>query len=160
MNRLYVLLIVCVAAAFGLAACGSDNNDNSSATTTGATGTTGTSGASGSTGASGASGSTGASGGGGGKTITVDADPSGQLKFKQSSLSAPAGKDTFEFVNDSPVPHDLTIEASGNKELGKTPTITKDKKKLTVTLKPGKYTYFCSVDGHEQAGMKGTLTVK
>jgi uncharacterized cupredoxin-like copper-binding protein len=32
--------------------------------------------------------------------------------------------------------------------------------KITVTLKPGKYTFYCPVDGHEAAGMKGTLTVK
>jgi len=31
--------------------------------------------------------------------------------------------------------------------------------KVTVNLKAGTYTFFCPVPGHEQAGMKGTLTV-
>jgi uncharacterized cupredoxin-like copper-binding protein len=31
---------------------------------------------------------------------------------------------------------------------------------VTAALKPGTYTFYCSVDGHEAAGMKGTLTVK
>jgi uncharacterized cupredoxin-like copper-binding protein len=31
---------------------------------------------------------------------------------------------------------------------------------VTVDLKAGKYEFYCPVDGHEQAGMKGTLTVK
>ena len=31
---------------------------------------------------------------------------------------------------------------------------------VTENLKPGTYTFYCSVDGHEAAGMKGTLTVK
>jgi uncharacterized cupredoxin-like copper-binding protein len=29
-----------------------------------------------------------------------------------------------------------------------------------VTVKPGKYTFYCSVPGHRQAGMQGILTVK
>jgi len=33
-------------------------------------------------------------------------------------------------------------------------------KAVTLTLKPGTYTFYCSVDGHEAAGMKGTLTIK
>jgi len=31
---------------------------------------------------------------------------------------------------------------------------------LTAKLKPGTYTFFCPVPGHEAAGMKGTLTVR
>jgi len=30
----------------------------------------------------------------------------------------------------------------------------------SITFKPGKYTYFCTVPGHRQAGMEGTLTIK
>jgi uncharacterized cupredoxin-like copper-binding protein len=31
---------------------------------------------------------------------------------------------------------------------------------VSTTLKPGTYTFYCSVDDHRQAGMVGTLTVK
>jgi plastocyanin len=150
MKRLTVLLLVCGLAAFGLAACGSDNNDNNT-TTAATTGTTGSTGASGATGAS--------SNGGGGGTIKVAADPSGALKFTTTKLSANAGKNKVAFTNDSPVPHDVTIE-KGEKELAKTKVVSNGSASASVNLKPGSYTYYCSVDGHEQAGMKGTLTVK
>lgn len=156
MKRLTALLLVCGLAAFGLAACGSNNNDNN--TTTAAT--TGTTGSTGASGASGASGSTGASSnGGGGGTIKVAADPSGALKFTTTKLTANAGKNKVAFTNDSPVPHDVTIE-KGEKDLARTKVVSNGSATTSVSLKAGTYTYYCSVDGHEQAGMKGTLTVK
>jgi plastocyanin len=91
--------------------------------------------------------------------VSVQADPTGQLAYVQKTLSAPAGKVTFTFTNDSPVPHDFAIE-SGEDELGVTKQISGGASEdLTVTLKPGEYTYYCTVPGHEAAGMKGTLTV-
>src|SRR4051794_13817340 len=153
MKRLTVLVLVCALAAFGLAACGSDNNDDSNSSAT-----TGNTGASGASGASGSSGATGASGGGS-STLKVSADPSGALKFTQSSLSANAGKVKVDFTNESSVPHNVTIE-KGEKDVGATKVVTSSSASTTVNLKAGKYTYYCSVDGHEQAGMKGTLTVK
>ena len=65
---------------------------------------------------------------------------------------------TITMANMSPVEHNVTI-AEGSKVLGATPTFAGGTKTLTVKLKPGKYTFYCSVPGHRQAGMEGTLTV-
>ena len=99
-------------------------------------------------------------GGGGGASINISADPTGQLKFEQTSVTAKAGNDTIDFTNMSPLGHNVQIQDASGKVLGGTKTITGTKTTATVALKPGKYTFFCSVPGHEQAGMKGTLTVK
>lgn len=94
------------------------------------------------------------------QTINVAAAPSGALKFTTSKLTAKAGKITFVFANKSPLPHNLTIQQGTNgKVLGATPTFTGGSRSFTVTLPAGTYTYFCSVPGHRQAGMLGTLTV-
>ena len=96
----------------------------------------------------------------GGSSLTESADPSGQLKFTKDSLSAKAGKVTVHFANMSSLPHNMTIQQGTNgKTIGATPTFSGSTKTLTVNLKPGTYTFYCSVPGHRQAGMHGTLTV-
>jgi plastocyanin len=92
--------------------------------------------------------------------LALAADPSGQLKFNATTLSAKAGQVSIKFNNASPVAHNLTIESSGGQTLGATPTFSGGSKSLSVTLKPGTYTFFCSVPGHRAAGMSGTLTVQ
>jgi plastocyanin len=98
--------------------------------------------------------------GGSGATVEVEADPSGNLAFTSDNITAKAGKDTIDFTNESPVPHDVHIEDSSGKELGGTEIVQEGSDSAEVELKPGTYTYFCSVPGHRQAGMEGTLTVK
>jgi plastocyanin len=87
--------------------------------------------------------------------LQIDADPGGQLLFTASKATAPAGKITINFDNTSGVDHNIAITGKG-----KTPITPNGKGSFTATYAPGTYTYFCEVPGHEQAGMKGTLTVK
>lgn len=93
------------------------------------------------------------------KVVAIAANPTGLLKFVKSSLTVAAGSVTVKFTNSSPVPHDVVLINSKNKVLGKTPIFKGGTKSFSVTLTKGKYTYYCSVPGHRQAGMQGTLTV-
>jgi uncharacterized cupredoxin-like copper-binding protein len=60
----------------------------------------------------------------------------------------------------APVEHNLTVEGASGEKVGATPTFQGSSKTLKLTLKPGKYKFFCSVPGHRMAGMEGTLTVQ
>jgi plastocyanin len=133
-------------AAIALVACGSSSNDNSTNATSTSSGA--------------AAGGGGGGGGGGGQTISVSADPNGALKFDTTKLSAKAGSDTFDFTNDAPIAHDFTIETSSGQKVAATPIFSGGTKSVAATLKPGTYTFLCTVPGHAAAGMKGTLTVK
>jgi plastocyanin len=144
------------AALLALAGCGSSSSSSSSASTAAQAPTT-TSAAAPTT--SSATSSTPAPASGSEK-LTLEANPEGQLAFNTKSLSAKAGKVTIDFTNKAPVPHDVTIESSSGQRVGATPTITGGSKSLSVNVKPGTYKFFCSVPGHRQAGMEGTLTVK
>jgi plastocyanin len=98
--------------------------------------------------------------GGSGSSISIEANPEGNLEFVQKSATAKAGTDTLEFTNESPVPHDVKIENSSGEEVGGTEITSEGSESASVELKPGKYTFYCSVPGHREAGMEGTLTVK
>src|SRR5581483_3233421 len=98
---------------------------------------------------------------GGGQKLQIAADPSGRFRFTKSSLTAKSGKVSIDFANKSAVGHNITVQrASGGPDLGATPTFSGGSKVLTLDLSPGRYTFFCSVPGHRQAGMQGTLVVK
>jgi plastocyanin len=97
---------------------------------------------------------------GGGSSVKFEADPSGELAYTTTEASAKAGNVTVDFKNPQSLTHDVAIEDSGGKEVGKTELIGEGETSTTVDLKPGTYTYYCTVPGHREAGMEGTLTVK
>jgi plastocyanin len=91
-------------------------------------------------------------------TITLAADPGGLLRYNTNQLSAKAGSVTITFTNAAPLEHNVTVAEGGN-VLGATPSFIGGSRPLTLTLKPGTYTFYCSVPGHRQGGMEGTLSV-
>jgi len=90
--------------------------------------------------------------------LQLAANPEGQLSYNTKQLQAKAGVVTITMANMAPEQHNVTI-AQGSKVLGATPTFQGGTRTLKLTLKPGTYTFYCSVPGHRQAGMEGTLTV-
>jgi plastocyanin len=97
---------------------------------------------------------------GGSSSVSLEANPEGQLAYNTKSLSAKAGKVSIDFTNTAPEEHNVTIESSSGEKVGATPTFKGGSKALALNLKPGTYKFFCSVPGHRMAGMEGTLTVK
>lgn len=99
-----------------------------------------------------------ASSGGASTTLNLEASATA-LAYDTTKLSAKAGKVTIDFKNPSPIPHNVVIEENG-KELAGFEPVAEGEESESAELKPGTYTFFCSVPGHRQAGMEGTLTVK
>jgi len=91
-------------------------------------------------------------------TVGLSADAQGRLAYNTKQLSAKAGNVTIKLANASALEHNVTI-AQGTTVLGATPTFAGGTRVLTLKLKPGKYAFYCSVPGHRQGGMEGTLTV-
>ena len=96
---------------------------------------------------------------GGGDELRADADPGGDLKFTTDSLTGKAGEITIKMDNPSDLPHAIAVEGNGVDEEGE--TVQKGgTSEVTAKLKAGEYTFYCPVPGHEEGGMKGTLTVE
>jgi uncharacterized cupredoxin-like copper-binding protein len=94
----------------------------------------------------------------GGK-LEIPADPSGALAYLFGSAEAPAGPLEVDSQNKSSTDHDIAVEGNGVNVKG---PVVKDGgvSKLKTDLKPGQYTFYCSVPGHREGGMEGKLTVK
>jgi plastocyanin len=160
-SALVISALAFVAALVVLAGCGSSSSSSSSssaaAPTSSSTSTPAetTSSTTASTPASGGTSSAGAS-----SSVSLEANREGQLEYNTKSLTAKAGKVSIDFTNMASLMHNVTVESSSGQKLGETPTFSGGAKTLTLNLKPGTYKFFCSVPGHRQAGMEGTLTVK
>jgi plastocyanin len=147
---------VLIITALGVTACGSSSSSSSTSAAPAAT-----SAAAASSSSAPAASTSGSAASGSGAAPAVQADPSGQLKFNTTSLTAAAGTVRISFTNHAPEGHNLTlVKGSGSTVIAATPTFTGGSRTLTAKLAPGTYTYFCSVPGHRMGGMQGTLTVK
>jgi len=88
--------------------------------------------------------------------LEINADESGALAFSASTATAPPGKLELVMENPSPIQHNIAIEGGGEGDVvGNGGT-----SRVDANLKPGKYTFLCTVPGHADGGMKGDLVVK
>jgi plastocyanin len=96
---------------------------------------------------------------GGRGALALAADPGGDLSFDKQSLEAPAGQVTIRMENPSSLPHNVSVEGDGVDEEGE--TVEKGgTSEVSAELSAGEYTFYCSVSGHREGGMEGTLTVR
>ncbi len=163
MFKLPALLLSAAALAVGVAACGGGSSSSASGagggTTAAATSSSSAAAATG-TGTSASTGSSSAAAAGGSAALTIAANPSGSLSYDKKTLAAKAGKVTITMTNMSPVGHNITIQqGTSGAVLGSTPTFQGGTKSVSLNLKAGTYTFYCSVPGHRAGGMVGTLKV-
>jgi plastocyanin len=93
-----------------------------------------------------------------GGTLQLAASPT-DIAYDTTELSSEPGEVTIDFTNPSALEHDVAIEKDG-KEIAGSELIAEGKTSVTTDLGPGTYTFLCTVPGHAEAGMEGTLTVK
>ena len=149
MPRKILVALVVISVPFMLAACGDDDDTSTEAATPSTTAADTT--AADTT----AEESTTASGGGG---ETVDISET-EYKLDPADASVKAGSVTFNVSNDGQTVHNLEIEGNGVEE-GSEDLQPGSTGELTVDLEPGTYEMYCSIDGHEDLGMKGEITVQ
>jgi plastocyanin len=94
-----------------------------------------------------------------GGVLEIPADPSGATFFTFADAQAPAGPLDVRSPNESNVPHNIAIDGGGVDEEG---PVVQDGgvSELQVDLQAGEYSFYCSVPGHREGGMEGTLTVE
>jgi plastocyanin len=150
MKKVPVALLLVLAAALALAACGGSSSTTEATSETAPKEST-------SEGKEETEG--GEEGGGEASTLKFETASTG-LAYTSDTATAEAGNVTVEFSNGQPVPHDVAIETMNGEVLGQTETVSEGEDSTEIELKPGTYKFFCTVPGHREAGMEGTLTVK
>lgn len=101
-----------------------------------------------------AGGSEGAGGGeAGGDPTWVAID----IAYESAPESVPAGEIPITLVNNGSAVHDVTFDGTDETVVTANGGQTAEG---TTTLEAGEFTYYCSVPGHREAGMEGTLTVE
>ena len=93
------------------------------------------------------------------KNGEVEIPATAQLAYTTQAATAPPGELTIESPNPSGTPHNIALEGRGVDEKGAVVTDGKVSE-VSVDVKAGEYTFYCSVPGHREGGMLGKLTVE
>jgi len=112
-----------------------------------------------STGSSPSTGSSASQASASGEIELIATDEAGQFRFLPNRIEVRAGQTiSLRVVNQGASAHDLALPTlgaeTGQIDPGQATTLT-----LTAPSTPGEYRFICTIPGHEQLGMYGTLVV-
>jgi uncharacterized cupredoxin-like copper-binding protein len=84
-----------------------------------------------------------------------------EYKFDPADITAPAGKVVFYLVNAGTLSHDMVIAKPDGSVVTRSELVSAgDQFVFNVDNIPaGSYKIYCDQPGHQDAGMKGTLTI-
>lgn len=96
----------------------------------------------------------------GASEIRVSAAPKG-LAYTTDHVTVEAGETLLHFENPQTMPHDLDLETADGTPIADMETIGGGYADVPIrNLEAGDYVFYCSVPGHREAGMEGTVTVE
>ena len=81
----------------------------------------------------------------------------GDFAFDPAEIQAEAGEDLAIVLTSEDILHDFTIDEL---DVHVAADAGETAEGGISDLEPGEYTFYCSVPGHREAGMEGTLTVQ
>ena len=94
------------------------------------------------------------------ETLKLTSPADGSLVFDPDTLDAKPGQITLEYENPSSVPHSIAVESSDGETIDASQPGTEGTFTATAVVGAGEYVFYCTVPGHRESGMEGTLTVK
>ncbi len=89
----------------------------------------------------------------------LEIEATAQLAYVTKEATAEAGDLTIKSPNPSATPHNIALEGNGVDEVGDVVT-DGGVSEISANVRPGEYTFYCSVEGHRESGMEGELTVE
>ncbi len=81
----------------------------------------------------------------------------GRFRFKPNEITVGAGEDVTIVLSSKDLFHDFFVKGTGHVVGAKA---KKTKKGGLMIEEPGTYKFWCTVEGHRAAGMKGTIVVQ
>lgn len=92
-----------------------------------------------------------------GEELEIPAAEQG-LAFEVEQVTAPAGQITLRMPNPSALPHNIAVDEP-EQQIGEI-VGQGGESEISLEFPAGEYEYYCSVPGHREGGMVGTLTVE
>lgn len=84
-----------------------------------------------------------------------------EFLFAPKEVTAPPGAVTFTVKNEGAIEHNFVLEDKAKKKVAEIPILEPAQTlEVKATLQPGTYLIYCSLPGHKDAGMVGTLAVR